>query len=420
MTRTRIAMLIALTMGAFALPVAPAAATPTCDGKTATIVGRPGAIVDGTNRADVIVSNGAENVYALGGSDRICMTGTPPDDYIGVDAGSGHDRVFIRTQRHVFADLGPGDDVYVGNAGKDFVDSGVAATGDRITTGAGEDQVRVGHSATPTADVVRLGFHNDYLELFGLPAGRAVIEGGYGVDHLSQRSMASYPDGRFDLDNFDEVARVNGSVVLRWDSFQNFDVLARDEGVYFSGSKRDETIFSYDLVGSAMGSGDDRMHLGVNPVRGLLRGGAGRDLIRTGGWFVTGDVAAGRIDTAGSQGFGADDGPEFAFVDVEDLTLTGETVRVLGDSGPNRLDGFGCDVDIRGYGGADTLSTTWQEDFTDECVETVTMLGGEGDDRMIGGPSADRLYGGAGNDSADGRRGTDLCRAEQRTDCELQ
>lgn len=424
--RARVCATITLLIVALAIPAAPAAgATPTCDGKTATIVGKSGASMRGTDGADVIVSNGANFVAGLAGNDRICMTGTPPDDYIAVNAGYGHDRVFIRmaVSRSVTAELGPGNDLYIGGPGPDRVIAGAATTGDRIGTGAGADHVAVGAAATPTVDIVRLGRGNDHLEVMGRPAKDAVFEGNGGRDALSMTRMGSFPEGRFDLDNKDEVARVSGQVVVRWDSFQDFSALSHSGGVYFSGSHRPEKISSHSLTGASMGGGDDAMHLGSPPVRGVLRGGAGRDLIRTGGWaFVTGDVDAGRIDMASQGGFGTGDdaGPEMAFTDVEDLTLIGGTVRLMGDSGPNRLDGFGCDVEIYGYGGGDTLSTTWVEDITDECVEEIKMFGGDGDDRMTGERASDKLYGGRGNDIADGRGGIDLCRAEQRTNCELE
>lgn len=424
----RFVFVTALAAVSLALPAAPATATPTCDGKTATIVGSPSTVVlRGTERADVIVSNGAGNIQSLGGSDRVCLTGTTPDKSIYLVTGYGHDRVFMRSPvaQSVDADLGPGDDLYIGGPGRDRVESGTAATRDRIATGAGADHVTVGRSNAATADVVRLGDHSDDLVVLGRPAHGAVFEGGSGRDLLRVDRTGSFPDGRLNLDNTDEVARVNGQVVLWWDSFQDFAVFSHEAGVYFSGSHRPEGIYSYFLDGAAMGGGDDSMVGGVSLPTYRLRGGADRDRIVAGGYpwvSITGDVEAGRIDAEERDtrpGYSRS-GAEVIFTDVEDLTLTGETVRVLGDNGPNRLDGYGCEVDVIGYSGNDILSTTWEEDVTDGCTgENVTISGGSGNDRMTGGRGPDQLFGGYGTDIANGRAGTDRCRAEQESNCEI-
>ena len=434
MIRTPVALVGALLTAVLVFPAAPAAAAATCDGKTATIVGSRGAFVRGTNRADVIVSNGADHVMGLDGSDRICMTGTPTDDFIAVNAGYGHDRVFIRTavRRHVFADLGHGDDLYIGGPGQDYVDAGPGGYNpdvgprdaglDRIATGPGADHVTVGQANLPTRDVVRLGRHSDNLTVIGLGGRGHVFDGNDGRDGLhqswSEGSNSVVPQQRLAFDNSDEVARMNGEIVLRWDSFQNFSVEHHPAGVSFSGSRRPESIFASRLASAAMGGGDDVIRGGVNAGDGTRRGGAGRDrmvVYASGRDDITGDVEAGRIEVVGEHASAA-----VAFTDVEDLELHGRTVRALGDDGPNFLDGFGCTVTINGRGGDDILSSTPEEDYGDGCDNAVTIFGGSGNDRMTGGWSADELYGGTGQDYANGRGGVDLCRAEDRRNCEVQ
>ena len=51
------------------------AAGETCQGQAATIVGTPGGQITGTEGADVIVTNDATRVDALGGDDLVCATG---------------------------------------------------------------------------------------------------------------------------------------------------------------------------------------------------------------------------------------------------------------------------------------------------------------------------------------------------------
>ena len=136
------------------IPVAPPPGPlPTCNGKTATIVGAPGATVRGTQGPDVIVAlSGDVRVDGRGGNDTICtgpgsdiVNGGAGDDWIdagdGVntaDGGAGHD--VIRA--------GSGNDTLLGDGGNDRVDGGdgnnLVSTGsgdDQIVTGSGDDRI---------------------------------------------------------------------------------------------------------------------------------------------------------------------------------------------------------------------------------------------------------------------------------------
>ncbi|HEX4307884.1 MAG TPA: hypothetical protein VHZ54_17750 [Solirubrobacterales bacterium] len=99
-------------------PIAPAppAPKPKCGGRTATIVGTPGADhLKGTKKADVIVGlGGNDTIKGLGGNDLIC-------------AGAGADKVFG----------GPGADRILGEGGKDQLFGGPGA--DALLGGAGAD-----------------------------------------------------------------------------------------------------------------------------------------------------------------------------------------------------------------------------------------------------------------------------------------
>ena len=97
-------------------PTTGPAATQTCDGKTATIVGTAGKDrIKGTNKADVIVALGGDDVVkGLGGNDVVC-------------AGDGNDKVYG----------GAGKDRLYGEAGKDRL---VGGTGkDRLVGGPDRD-----------------------------------------------------------------------------------------------------------------------------------------------------------------------------------------------------------------------------------------------------------------------------------------
>jgi hypothetical protein len=86
------------------------AATPTCAGKKATIVGH-GESITGTNNADVIVgTDNGEYIDGRGGSDLICSLGGADT----IDGGAGSDDIYS----------GGGDDVVRGDDGTDRADGG--------------------------------------------------------------------------------------------------------------------------------------------------------------------------------------------------------------------------------------------------------------------------------------------------------
>ena len=102
----------------------PAHAAESCQGQQATLVG-PGSdgVITGTEGVDVIVTNGATEVDALGGNDRVCVTNVSGDT--AVDTGSGNDAVEMlsdaaaypgpssrRAAGAVTVELGEGNDAF--------------------------------------------------------------------------------------------------------------------------------------------------------------------------------------------------------------------------------------------------------------------------------------------------------------------
>jgi hypothetical protein len=112
------------------------AATPTCDGHTATIVGSD--LIIGTDGPDVIVgSNGADTIEAGKGRDIVCGRGG--DDVINGEGA--RDRIFGGSGNDVMAG-GPGDDDLFGWRGKDFIHG--QDGNDFINGGPGTDECRQG------------------------------------------------------------------------------------------------------------------------------------------------------------------------------------------------------------------------------------------------------------------------------------
>ncbi|MDH3708077.1 MAG: hypothetical protein OES57_18580, partial [Acidimicrobiia bacterium] len=124
---TLTAMTIAVTIASAIVAVGPAgAASPTCNGRTATIVGSHGDDwLLGTAGDDVIVAlGGADHINGRGGDDTICGGGGHDE----IHGGRGDDMVFG----------GGGDDDQHGGGGRDLLAGGPGA--DRLNGGFGVDQ----------------------------------------------------------------------------------------------------------------------------------------------------------------------------------------------------------------------------------------------------------------------------------------
>jgi Ca2+-binding RTX toxin-like protein len=213
------ALLIAV-FGAWTITAPPAAAaTPKCNGKTATKwLTTPGTL-DGTEGPDVLVgTNGIDTINGLEGDDVICGLGG--DDTI--DAGSGNDVVkggdgfdWIHTE----GASTPDDDTYDGEGGNDEITDD---TGFNVAKGgSGEDKIDVTGkaygesgddflvSATETSEgagnayadggsgsdgcLVRICAFGDIL--FGVVANGGTADGGSGADEVAVTGSGSTAKG---------------------------------------------------------------------------------------------------------------------------------------------------------------------------------------------------------------------------------
>ena len=167
---------------------ASAHAVVTCQGKEATIVAAPGQETVGTSGDDVIVG-GASFITALAGNDTICL------DSGSVTAGDGNDSVLVTGTEPgltASANLGAGDDRYVGVPGQDSVDYDYYSPGvDVVSTGAGLDTVSSRGPDEPNHDVVDLGAGDDVLNVDLTAGSSAQVRAGVGSD--SWTSAATLP-----------------------------------------------------------------------------------------------------------------------------------------------------------------------------------------------------------------------------------
>ncbi|ROP34100.1 hypothetical protein [Couchioplanes caeruleus] len=165
-TRRKIRLSLVLTVAGVATtvllaPAGPAAAAeprPTCEGRAATIVSS-GAVVNGTDRDDVIVVTGLRpSVNAGRGNDRICMRGTGS---AVINGNEGDDRI-----------VGAGADGRPAGSG--------AGTADQLNGGAGKDTIFAGIGVRNTLNG---GDGDDALDVSASLDGN-VLNGGSGADTL--------------------------------------------------------------------------------------------------------------------------------------------------------------------------------------------------------------------------------------------
>lgn len=431
MSRNRLVLLVApAALVLAALPGSAFAAPPECLGSPATIVGERGAYVQGTEGPDVIVANGANEVAARGGDDKICSASSDRGSELTILADEGDDQVDTRGNVRIstVVDLGPGEDTYLGGDEADLVLQDLApapsAGTDTISTGGGRDLVVTGGDpATPDADLVDLGPGDDDLRVSGTVAP-ADWRGGSGRDRITWESFRA--PGAYVVDNALGRATHDGDEIARWTSFGAFELFAgaaRD--VRFAGGDGAEHVRSLvPLDEVRLGGGADVLELSAeNLARAsamVLRGQSGDDLLAVGIGYTSGavDLQLGpgtlrfvRPGVAGAtssvRGF-------------DRAHVVASYARVVGTSGPDRIRWNACEGSVLGAAGPDVLTYLLVEEDTCGAGGAFTVHGGLGDDRLVGGRLADRLVGGRGRDLADGRAGRDVCRAETRVRCELR
>ena len=472
---------LALTLGAAVLaPITafsgPAAAgADTCRGLPATIVGTPQEALIGTEDDDVIVSNGAQRVDALGGDDTVCLTNHDGSGSDGqspkVDAGDGDDLVdatLVPAGLRPGAELGDGADTYLGGPAQDIVVTADVVgeiehwqvvdddDQDVVRTAGGYDSVHTG-SEGPLEDRIGLGSDGGSLVV----AADELGEDGQLALGAGSTLRFLRPDDTdtWNVNNSQRTAATAGSGRgLSWSGHAAIEVWG-SQPVRFTGSAAADLVFATRLAWASMGGGNDNVSVltwaGDVPVR--LLGGAGNDRLAvapvTDPWEGTVrdhavyDVAAGE---ATFEGFEASPPDEYAPLDfagferhyVEGFVkvvvrgtagadqlvigyLGGEGGVVYGGGGDDRIGHIGNGSTLLG-GRARLVGGPGRDHITNVEVH-ARLEGGPGPDRLEGGYQTDDLYGndgddvllgGGGTDRAWGGRGRDRCVAEQRTGCE--
>lgn len=404
----------------------PASGATECQGQQATIVGEPGARVEGTDDPDVIVTNGATYVYAGAGDDLVCATTISGRTW--VSAGAGDDSVVAddNDYERLRVDLGPGSDRFVGGAGRDTVKTfdpvDAPSRADDVSTGPGNDVVlatRPIGPATADADRIDLGPGRDTLAMgdSGL-APTASVRGGPGRDRIAVNSDNEGTDVAIDARA--RTIERGGPYLRDWVSFEEYFVKEFDAVVTFEGSSASEalSVSAARRYVARMGGGDDVVAVDSNQ-RAVLSGGRGSDevvvrhLSSSGGSWI--DLAKGHVGTVSGHK------KRYATIaGFEDATaIGGDQPLVVGDRRANSLVA-GCGT-IRGGRGADRIEEHTpgylRYPHPDACSDFAAR-GGRGRDVLLGSAGPDVLLGGPGRDRAVGRKGRDRCVAEIERGCE--
>ncbi|MET0558074.1 MAG: calcium-binding protein [Solirubrobacterales bacterium] len=390
---------------ALALPAAPAAAKPSCDGKTATIVSNAASIA-GTKAPDVIVAGPGDNtIHGEGGNDTICA-GAGNDD---VDGGRGKDSLFGEE----------GDDVIHGERGSDRLDGGDGA--DHVFGDSGNDEASGGDGDRDSV----FGDEGDDSVSGGAGSFDDVI-GGPGNDHVDggpgDHDIASY-------------AGTGGAVTVDLGSGN----VSGAEGEHLDGIE--------DTIG---GSGADTL-IGASGSANRLDGGPGDDRLQSAGGGDEAFGGPGSDDCGG--GFAAEtscgksDGAGGTAVELYGSIDGSTSLIVSGGSGPDAASvNFNAGVfTVVSEPGGDEV--TLGDPSSDACVHTIsspsvscrgdvdTIIaslgpgndtfrvgdsvaagvstvadGGKGSDTIGGGAGSDTLYAGedADPDTLEGGGGDDV------------
>lgn len=413
-------------------PPSAGAAGETCQGVPATMVGTPGQALEGTGGTDVIVSNGAERVNALGGDDLVCVTGPAPasaDDAstLTLSAGPGNDTVEAVTPGWgTFGTLGLGVDSYTGTSfarheitAGEFLPLGSDREADSIRVTSGTATIYSGAPSVDNSDVIEIDAGT--VQWTGLITRAGRVTGG---PLSALRTVARTGDARIDASR-GTAAAVGSYVASTGFGSYEFATTAFKGTVRFRGTDdadrlRVEAPSTYDRVVDLRGGRDVYATDGFGNGRSRYDGGRGRDQLLLAVAYtdsVSADLDDGR--------FVAREGKRTVrrtYDDFEDLVLATRKATVDGSPRGEEIIAIACRATVSADGGSDRVRlgarlTEWDNPG---CSRRSSVDGGRGNDVLSGSEGRDRLIGGPGRDIADGGDGRDTCRAEETSSCEVR
>ena len=392
----------------------------TCLGSPVTLVGTSGSVLTGTDGPDVIDTNDATLVYALGGADIICANGRSV-----VDAGDGDDTVDGTSQPRGSVTLGAGADRYQGGPGFDFVraaqiiDDGSGGpihdlNVDVIDTGDGDARILSGYILAPNADRITVGDGDAEVSWAGIPGPGGFLHLGRGSHGLTlgfnQHGLPVHDwvidaSGTVETPLADRLVNLSGHL----SRVRLVGRLPAGATLTYLGSQGAERVWldGHGVVSVRTQGGQDRVVLACNRLTAgsSFSAGPGHDSLNiTYCQNARIDLDSHRLNSASLRGF-------------ERVDVRAATIDLRGNEAANRLTADGCQVRVDGRRGADDIVVrTYPRGLS--CDGSRKVDGGAGDDHMVGSLRGDVLVGGDGFDQAYGRGGLDTCRAEVTRRCE--
>jgi Ca2+-binding RTX toxin-like protein len=413
---------VAVLGAALLAPVGTAAAAgETCQGQAATIVGTPGGQITGTEGADVIVTNDANRVDALGGDDLVCATGerssydsvTGTSTFVIAILGAGAD-TFIPSERS-------GSTIYAGTVDGTDTEADVI----RLSWTAG--LVISGMPGQPNADIIDPGGYGD-VRWSGIQTAPGAVSVGTGgtLGVLSVRSA----HGDVTMDASGTVTGVD--TALTWTgrfARLGFTTSAKYGRFTFRGTDRPERVkvdaprtYDRDI---ALGGGYDSYEsnsLGGKATRIQGDGGRNQLLLDLKSYDrVRADLSRSRV-TATKAGV-----EESVRVrGFYGLIVATKRAVVIGTDRIDIIRVAACRTTLKGMKSGDELYVDYKlESYGAESLTMprcsdyeATIDGGPGNDYLTGNYGDDRLIGGPGNDSVWGKKGRDVCQGETIRGCE--
>jgi Ca2+-binding RTX toxin-like protein len=380
------------------------AASPTCHGVRATVVGtRHHDTIVGTPHRDVIVAGRGDDVVdGRGGNDLIC--GGPGADRL--EGGPGRDRLLGEEDHvnHGEEEACDHGDSLDGGRGDDVLDPGPDPHASYFDGCGDRDEVRFRHGGDR-------GVHVDLERGTATGQGRDTIVAGYGLSVVGsdQHDVILGTDfsEEFNARGGNDTVRARGGDdrLLEGNAASGNDLYAlgdgEDLGITFSG--RDIVLGGADgdyLIlenPAAMvvngGDGDDSISRYAVPRGQTVNGGAGNNALSiilhdSPGPQAELDIPAGTVTVDGVSS-GVSGFRSWNFVSYRPLLVHGSD---LGES-------------VRANGWGSTSETP------------LTAYMGGGDDTVEGGASDDYVDGGDGTDTANLGDGTNTCVAVEHGDC---
>jgi len=374
---------------------------------------------DGTDALSIDLSDEAGGVtinLLLAGQQQTGGTGsiTAFESFAGTVTGSAFDDTLIEGAFNYDTtfNTGAGNDLVQVSDGTDTVNMGDGS--DRLVVDYSSSTVRV-YMITPLSGSLAAGYSGAYyiaggyaranftgvehFTVYGSSAGDTLV-GGDGNDTFDGGAGADSLTGGGGNDTY--VVDIAGDVVTEGLN-QGTDLVRTALASYTLGANLENltgtAATGQELTGNGLanaimaGAGDDMLSGGAG--NDTLNGGAGTDTVTYADASSGVSVSLGVL-AAQAVGGGADTD---RLSQIENLIGSGYGDTLLGSTLANVLEGRGGSDNLRGFAGNDVLIGGFGDDTLFGGGDNDTLTGGDGNDLLRGDAGDDAMTGGAGDDT---------------------